>query len=282
MINSEIKSFAKINLSLNVLKKLKSGFHSIESVVSFINLYDSIYINKNNKKNHDVKFYGKFSKKISSNNTILNLLKLLDKMNKLNGIKFSIKIYKNIPTKSGLGGGSMNAASVLKYLLESENIKLNLKEIKNVTSKIGSDVAIGMQYKNSILYGNGKLKRIEKGLNLYALLIKPPFGCSTKIIYHSIKHLSKSNLKNLKLSQLNVKFLIQSKNDLEKVAFKKYPTLEKIKCFMDKFKNVTFVRMTGSGSTIIAYFNSKKAAQNAEKILKKNYKKYWCILSKTI
>ena len=58
MINSEIKSFAKINLSLNVLKKLKSGFHSIESVVSFINLYDSIYINKNNKINHDVKFYG--------------------------------------------------------------------------------------------------------------------------------------------------------------------------------------------------------------------------------
>ena len=40
--------------------------------------------------------------------------------------------------------------------------------------------------------------------------------------------------------------------------------------------------MTGSGSTIIAYFNSKKAALNAEKILKKKYKNYWCILSKTI
>ena len=42
-----IKSYAKINLSLGVTGRLKSGFHKIESFVSFINLYDEIKIKKN-------------------------------------------------------------------------------------------------------------------------------------------------------------------------------------------------------------------------------------------
>ena len=51
---------------------------------------------------------------------------------------------------------------------------------------------------------------------------------------------------------------------------------------MKDLNNILFARMTGSGSTMIAYFNSKKDAENAHKILKKKYKNYWCILSKTI
>ncbi len=81
---------------------------------------------------------------------------------------------------------------------------------------------------------------------------------------------------------LNYKFLLNLKNDLEEPAFKKYPVLKKLKIFMEKMDDTLFVRMTGSGSTIIGYFISKKAAVNARKILKKKYQKYWCILSKTI
>ena len=47
MIKKElIKSYAKINLSLSVLKKLKSKFHKIESLICFVDLYDEIYLNK--------------------------------------------------------------------------------------------------------------------------------------------------------------------------------------------------------------------------------------------
>ena len=60
-----------------------------------------------------------------------------------------------------------------------------------------------------------------------------------------------------------------------------YP-LSIIKKNMLNLPSVKFVRMTGSGSSIIGYFNSKKASLNAAKILKKIYKNYWCILSKTI
>lgn len=278
----KIKSYAKINISLGVLKKLNSNFHRIESLISFIDLYDDIFIKKIKNKNHKVFFVGKFSKGITKKNTILNLLKVLDKNKKLRNQKYLIKVNKKIPQKSGMGGGSMNAAFVLKYLINKEKIKLNSKEIFNIASKIGSDVIVGMQNKTSILYGSGELKSVNKDINFFTLLVKPNFGCSTDVIYKNVKFFSKSFfIKNQKIN-LNQKFLLNLRNDLEIPVFKKYLALKNLKKFMEKLDNILFVRMTGSGSTMVGYFNSKKAALNAEKLLKKNYKNYWCILSKTV
>ena len=67
----KIKSYAKINLALNVIGK-SSELHKIESLVAFINIYDLILIKKIKKKNHIVKFRGKFSKNINSNNSVTN------------------------------------------------------------------------------------------------------------------------------------------------------------------------------------------------------------------
>ena len=278
----KIKSYAKINLSLGVLGKLKSRLHKIESLILYSNLYDDILIKKIKKNDHKIIFGGKFSKNIPKKNTISNLLKILDEKNKLNNQKYLIKIIKKIPQKSGMGGGSMNAASIIKYLIKHKKLKLNSKEILEISSKIGNDVIIGMQDKNSILYGNGKLRTLNRNINFFLVLVKPNFGCSTKEIYKKVRFFSKPVFKYNKKININYKFISKLKNDLELAVFKKYSALKNLKIFMEKLDDVLFVRMTGSGSTVVAYFNSKKGAVNAEKILKKNYKNYWCILSKTI
>ena len=114
MSYSKIKSFAKINLALNVVGKLQS-LHKIESIISFLDLYDEIIITKINSKNHKIKFIGKFSNGIGSKNTVSKLLENIDKKKLLKN-KFKIIIKKNIPSKAGLGGGSMNAANILNFL----------------------------------------------------------------------------------------------------------------------------------------------------------------------
>ena len=278
----KIKSYAKINISLGVLGKLKSKLHKIESLISFLNLYDEIIIKKIKKKNHKLIFTGKFSKRISKNNTISKLLKILDNNNKLRNQKYLIKVNKKIPQKSGMGGGSMNAAHILKYLSNKQKLNLSSKEILRIASKIGSDVVVGMQNKTSILYGSGEIKLLKKNINLFTLLVKPNSGCLTKAIYRDVRYFSRPVFKKNQRVNLNYKLLLNLKNDLEEPAFKKYPVLKKLKIFMEKMDDILFVRMTGSGSTIIGYFISKKAAFNAKKILKKKYQKYWCILSKTI
>ena len=118
----KVKSYAKLNLSLNVIKKKSKKLHVIESLVTFINFYDLIYIREIKAIKHKIKFLGKFSKNITKNNTVGNLLNLLDEKNLLKGKKFEIKIIKNIPQKSGMGGGSMNASSIIKYLLKKKII----------------------------------------------------------------------------------------------------------------------------------------------------------------
>lgn len=279
---SKINSYAKINLSLGVLGKLKNKLHRIESLVSFIDLHDEISIQKINKKKHKVFFYGRFSKNIPNNNTISKLLELLDRQNFLKNKKYLIKIKKNIPLKSGMGGGSMNASSVLRYFVNKNKLLLNTSQISQIANKIGSDVMLGIEKKNSILQGNRKLFRSNKKIGLYTIIIKPNFGCSTEKIYKNIKSFSKPALNKNKNKLFSVSNIISLKNDLEKVAFKKYPFLANIKQNMLNLPKVKFVRMTGSGSSLLAYFNSKKASLNAAKLLKKKYKNYWCILSKTI
>ena len=149
-----IKSYAKVNLSLKVLGKFKSGLHKIESLVSFLDLHDEIYIKNTKNKKHKVIFYGKFSKGISKNNTIYKLLKILDNEKILKGKKYFIKIKKNIPQKSGMGGGSMNAAALIKYFLSKNIIKLSKNKIIEISNLVGSDVKLGLELKNTILFSN--------------------------------------------------------------------------------------------------------------------------------
>ena len=120
---SKIRSYAKVNLSLNVVKRLPSKFHKIESLVSFINLHDLINLRPIRSKNHKVYFKGRFAKGISKKNTVTRLLKILDNKKLLNNQKFEIKITKNIPRKSGMGGGSMNAASLINYFFKKKYLK---------------------------------------------------------------------------------------------------------------------------------------------------------------
>ena len=72
----KLKSWAKINLSLNVLRRLPNSYHDIESLITFVQIFDEIKIKIINEEKHKISFLGKFSKGIGKNNTIIKLLNL--------------------------------------------------------------------------------------------------------------------------------------------------------------------------------------------------------------
>ena len=275
------KSFAKINLVLNVTGKL-TKLHKIESIVKFIELHDLISIKRAKSNKHKISFNGRFSKDIKKDNTVDNLFKILDDKNLLNNKKFRINVKKNIPQKAGLGGGSMNAATILKFLIEKKFIKINQKKILQITNLIGSDVILGINPTSTILSSNGAVKRFLKTSSFYTLLVRPNFGCSTKEIYSRVKKIANSKFNNPKKSMFNAEYLLRQENALERATFSRYPKLKKIKSFLENLKNPLFVRMTGSGSVIIAYYQSKKDCELAKVQFKRKYKNYWCNTSKTI
>ena len=281
MDSFKIKSYAKINLALNVIGK-KTKLHKIESLISFIDLHDLIYLKKIKNNKHKVIFKGKFSKNIGKINTVTNLLKLLDEKNLLNNQKFDIKIVKNIPQEAGMGGGSMNAASLINFFINQKILKLKKNEIKRLASQVGSDVVLGIKPINTILSQNGNIKKYNNCYKFYTLVVKPDFGCSTKYIYSKVKSHSKPQFNIPKSKMFKVEYLKNLNNDLEKIAFKKYPKLGIIKSFLSNTPSNMFVRMSGSGSSIVAYFESKRACSNAYSQFKRKFSSHWCITSKTI
>mgnify|MGYP001381941676 FL=1 len=278
---SKIRSYAKINLVLNITGK-SSSLHKIESIIAFVDLHDVILIKRTKSNKHNISFNGKFSRNISKKNTISNLLNILDKKNLLDDKKFQIKINKQIPVKAGLGGGSMNAANILKYFIKKKIIKINKKKIFEISKLVGSDVIFGLKSTNSILTSSNQVKYFKKCKKFYTLIVKPNFGCSTKEIYSRVREFNKSKIKEPSKKMFDLNYLKKMDNSLEKVALLKYPKLKSIKLFLESLSNPAFVRMTGSGSALVAYFQSKERCLNAKKMFNKKYKNYWCIASKTI
>ena len=78
------------------------------------------------------------------------------------------------------------------------------------------------------------------------------------------------------------KYLLNQENNLEKIVLSKYSKLRQIKNFLLESNNPSFVRMTGSGSVIVAYYQSKRDCELAKVQFKRKFKNYWCNTSKTI
>lgn len=281
MSYDKIKSYAKINLALNITGKTNS-LHKIESIISFVSLHDEILIKRINSNKHIISFKGKFSKRIGKNNSISKLLDLLEKKKIIKGKKFHIKINKKIPIKSGLGGGSMNAASILKYFLKRKIVKISKKETIQITKAIGSDVILGLNSTYSVLTSRNRINNFKNSKLIHLLIVKPNFGCSTKEIYSKVKRFDRSQFSRPNKKMFTFDYLKKMKNSLEPIALAKYPKLKSVKVFLENLSGPIFVRMTGSGSALVAYFQSKKKRDDVKKQFYKKYKNYWCAAAKTI
>jgi 4-diphosphocytidyl-2-C-methyl-D-erythritol kinase len=278
-----IKSYAKINLSLRVVQKLKNGFHDIQSNNLLLDLHDKIEITKTDKKKDIIIFKGPFKKMVSSyknsiKDTILNLkkYKLISKKN-----YYKIIVNKKIPVFAGFGGGTSNSFFLIKYLVKK---KIENK-IKNIfEKKLGSDLGI-FSFKQSFQKKLGCFTQYKKKYIFTFLLVYPNIKCSTKYIYSKVKNYSeRSKLNNIRFNSKSY-FLNEMKkdrNDLERIVLKKYKKIEQVIDLISTQKGCYFSRLTGSGSACFGIFKSRKLAYKGLKIVKNKFPKYWCVVSKTI
>ena len=97
-----------------------------------------------------------------------------------------------------------------------------------------------------------------------------------------MRKFDKPKIKKPQKSMFDLNYLKNKNNSLEQVVFSKHPKLKSTKLYLESLSKSVFVRMTGSGSALVAYFQSKSRCENAKKMFNKKYKNYWCIASKTI
>ena len=287
MKNIKIKSFCKINLYLRVIKKLNNGYHNMISLITFCDLYDVITISKIRNLKDKISFSGKFKKGINKkSNTATKILNLLRRAKLIKDQAFKINIEKNIPHGSGLGGGSSNAANLLNYFDSNMGLKLSKDKMKKLAVKIGFDVPINLERRNTFLTGKkNEILRLNQKFRLNLLIVYPNLICSTKKIYEKNKKISRLKPQSffyIKNNKQLINFLKKEHNDLEKVAVQIYPKIKKIIYYIKSQKGCYFSRVTGSGSACIGIFSNMKNALYAQKLIKLKYPKYWSAVSKTI
>ena len=176
----------------------------------------------------------------------------------------------------------MNAASILRYFIKKKNIKISGKKIKEICRLIGSDVILGYNSTFSVLSKKMEIRQFNNCKKFYTLIVKPKFGCSTKDIFKQVNKFNRPKFDKPNKKMFNLDNLKNFNNQLEQIVLSKYPILRSIKSYLENILDPVFVRMTGSGSALVAYFPSKKRCENAKKKFHKKYRNYWCIVSKTI
>jgi 4-diphosphocytidyl-2-C-methyl-D-erythritol kinase len=280
-----LKAPAKVNLILEVLRKLPSGFHELRTVMAKIpSLYDEISITFClGKEGIFLKSDNKIIPLDEKNICFKSAKKFLEKTGKSVGIKIDIK--KNIPIGAGLGGGSSDGAATLKILNKYFHHPISEKQLIKLGAEVGKDIPFFFSLKNAaFIEGAGeKISKVFDLLKMDILLVNPKIHISTKQAYEKlspeIKKIARKDnasskmmlaIKNKKLDLIS-KYLY---NDFEIVIEKEYPVIKEIK---DKLKNLgaSGALMTGSGSTVFGIFKDRRKALMAKKEMKKCYPKFF-------
>lgn len=284
MNSIELKSRAKINLSIDVLGKRQDGYHLVEMIMQTIDLFDiikifsldedTIIINSNSE---DIP--------VDSSNIMYKAASLIKQ--EFN-IKRGIKIYidKNIPVAAGMAGGSSNAAAVLVGLNKLWNLNLSKDKLKEMGLKLGADVPFCIEGEASLAENIGeKLTNID-GLSkdAFILVCKPELFVCTKEIYEAIdskiiKKRPDNKLLIRLLKENNIELLSKNMyNVLESVTKERYPVIGEIEKVMINNRALGAI-MSGSGPTVFGLYNNEEDAEKCKKILLENFKQVYLVKS---
>ena len=271
-----VRSYAKINVCLDITGKRDDGYHLLDMVMLPLELHDSLLIEETPHAVDNYITLDEFAMGDSQYNTVSMAVDYLNQIHPLN-TKFKIDMHKVIPMKAGLGGGSSNAAFVLKFINDYKKLNLTEDEIHNIATKIGADVPFFVKNKPARCRGIGDLvEPITIKNDYYVLLVKPEAGCSTAEVYSLCdkeKNWPHGNVEQVikALEEGDDNLLADSIfNVLESASIKMVPEIQTIK---DELKALGFkiVMMTGSGSAVFALSTDKKLIKQGAKKLENKY-----------
>ena len=277
-----INAPAKINISLDVLRRRDDGYHDVKMIMQSISLFDVLDVELN-----DTTFITLTSNKnnipLDERNIAYKAARLfLEEANIKSGI--AIHIEKNIPVAAGLAGGSTDAAAVLIALNDLLGKKFSLDKLMEMGARLGADVPFCIMTGTAISEGIGeKLTRLPAPNIKNILLVKPSIEVSTKWVYENLDLKNASHpdidaatklIKNQMISDLPKVM----GNILESVTAKKYPVIDEIKREMLD-NGATVSMMSGSGPSVFGFFENENSGKNALDFFKTKFDEVFLINS---
>jgi 4-diphosphocytidyl-2-C-methyl-D-erythritol kinase len=248
------KAPAKINLSLDVLRKRDDGYHEVEMVMTMVDLADRLEMEEIPRDTIIISSQAGYIP-LDEKNLAFQAAKLVKE---LYDVKLGVYIHldKKIPVSAGLAGGSSDAAATLRGLNRLWKLNLSHDELKKIGAKLGSDVPFCIEGGTAVATGRGELLQpISSPPQCWVILAKPPISVSTSDVYGKFKvadivHRPSTAQMLEAIKEQDFRKLCRSMgNVLEQVTIPMHPEVGHLKqCMLRLGADGTL--MSGSGPTV--------------------------------
>lgn len=270
----KVKAAAKINLMLDILKRLDNGYHSLFMIMQSVNLYDVINVEKNSNNEIFIKCDTE-GVPCNEKNIAYKCAKAFFDALSIDDRGVTIEIEKNIPMAAGTAGGSADGAGVLYCLNKIYETNLSEKELCDIGAKVGADIPFSLIGGTAIALNTGNVIAPVKNLpECHIVLAKPDQDVSTPEAYAQfdsltrVRHLDRVSMIEAVADGDYDKICELCGNVFEQaVEVPKRPHIKGImrKCGADA------CCMSGSGPTVFGIFSDEEKAQDAYSKLSKKY-----------
>lgn len=308
-----LKTYAKINLSLDVTGVREDGYHLVRMVMQAVDLCDDMVIRVFGSKDPKITLKSnKYYVPTDRRNTAYKAAELMIEACRKSRSSWAdqpfevrIDIGKNIPVAAGLAGGSSNAAGAIIGLNRVLDMRLKPAEMCAIGSRIGADVPFSIMSMlaamdgpdlreggistAALAEGVGEVLTPLHPISMWTVLVKPHFSVSTKDVYQALDAIEISRhpdteavLRGMKTGDANA-IANGMANVLEEVTLVQHPRVAEVKSIMQKHcPDLTM--MSGSGPTVYSLFSEKKAAESAYRKLQDELRGLQCsvYLAKTL
>lgn len=260
------RSYAKINLTLDVLSRREDGYHDVEMIMQTVSLFDLLLIDK--ADDGITVSTNLYFLPTNEKNIAYKAANLFFEHTGIHG-GCKITIQKNTPVAAGLAGGSGNAAAVLKALDLLYNTNLSYEALCELGVQLGADVPYCINGGTALATGIGDvLTPLPKLPDCVILMVKPQINISTASIYNEIDNAMiyerPDNKKVIEaLKSKDIKGIAAGmKNVMGSVTENMHPIVRGIRNKMIKNGALGAV-MSGSGPTVFGIFPDYATAKRS-------------------
>jgi 4-diphosphocytidyl-2-C-methyl-D-erythritol kinase len=278
---------AKVNLTLRVVGRRVDGYHDLESVVAFADCADRLSLTPGSELNLATAGPLAAACGETADNLVFKAAQLLgERVPDLRLGDFTLD--KVLPVAAGIGGGSADAAAALRLLAQANGLALDDARLIEVARLTGADVPVCLASRACVMTGVGETLLPLSLPKLPCVLVNPRVPVATKDVFKAL---------GLRSGELLVgaadvieamawpedggsigdwiETLEAGCNDLEAPATRIQPIIGTVLSALRAAEGARLTRMSGSGATCFAIFETDIDAQAASQKIQLDHPHWW-------
>ncbi len=266
---------AKINLALHVHRRRPDGYHELETLFAFLRDGDTIRLEA--AEAPSFRLTGPFGAILAGEGDNL-VTRAAAAFAEAFGTDpaVAIELEKHLPIASGIGGGSADAAATLRALARLWGVAPDEPRLFAIAEGLGADVPACLLGKSAVGEGKGeKLRPVEGVTDVPVLLVNPGVAVSTAAVFKAWDQVDRGPIPPGSL----IERAIAGRNDLEPPARAIAPVIAEVLGMLAAAPGVVLARMSGSGATCFALYDSIEARSLAATAMRAARLDWWTLES---